>query len=61
MLKELNEVGIVPYSYRARIMSPILNKLFDKDVSKEAMKDIEDLIEANNKEKEDLNIKFGEI
>lgn len=61
MLKELNGVGNVPYSYRARIMSPILNKLFDKDVSKESMKDIEDLIEAENKEKEELNIKFGEI
>ncbi len=61
MLKELNSVGNVPYSYRAKIMSPILNKLFDKDVSKEALKDIDDLIKAENKEKEELNIKFGEI
>lgn len=61
MLKELNSVGNVPYSYRAKIMSPILNKLFDKDVSKDALKDIEDLIKAENKEKEELNIKFGEI
>lgn len=61
MLKELNGVGIVPYSYRARIMSPILQKLFDKDVSPEALKDIQDLIEAKNKEKEELDIKFGEI
>ena len=61
MLKKLNEVGTVPYSYRAKIMSPIINKLLDKDVSPEAMKDIEDLIEANNKERESLDIKFGEI
>lgn len=61
MLKELNSVGNVPYSYRAKIMSPILQKLYDKDVSPEALKDIEELIEAEAKEKEELNIKFGEI
>ena len=45
----------VPYSTRAKIVAPIINKLIDEDL------DIDKLVEDYNLEKKDINIEFGEI
>lgn len=61
VLNKVQSVGSVPYSIRAKIITPILKKLIDDDLDKEDMLTIEKLIEENKKEQESLKIEFGEI
>ena len=55
VLKKMQTVGTVPYSYRAKIMVPILNKLIDEPTTDK------DLVEAYKAEERDINIKYEEI
>lgn len=61
VLKKVQSVGSVPYSIRAKIITPILKKLIDDDIDKEDMLTIEKLIEENKKEQDDLKIEYGEV
>mgnify|MGYP003412053466 CR=1 FL=1 len=54
-LRAIQGVMNIPYSTRAKITAPILNKLIDDDV------DAEELTKEYNKEKEDLKIDYGEF
>lgn len=55
MLSAVLRTASVPYSVRAKIISPILNKLIDEDV------DAEGLIESFKEEERDINITYEEI
>ena len=55
ILKKMQTVGAIPYSYRAKIMIPILNKLLD-----EPTKDTE-LIKAYKEEIKDIEITYNEL
>lgn len=55
VLQRVNQVARVPYSVRAEIITPILNKLVDSGV------DPTKLIEENNKEDNKIEIEYGEI
>ena len=55
VLKKMQTVGAIPYSYRAKIMIPILNKLLD-----EPTKDTE-LIKAYKEEIKDIEITYNEL
>ena len=61
VLNEVQSVGSVPYSIKAKIITPILKKLIDDDLDKEDRLTIEKLIEENKKEQDSLKIEFGEI
>ena len=54
VLKAVQKIASVPYSYRAKIITPILNKLIDEKV------DSNEMTEAYEKENK-MNIEFGEI
>jgi hypothetical protein len=60
VLKAVQGVSSVPYEYKAKIVTPILNKLIDKEYTKNN-KDVENLVEAWKKENDEINIKFGEV
>ena len=55
VLKKMQTVGPIPYSYRAKIMTPILNKLLDEPTNDE------DLVKAYKDEEKELEIKYEEI
>ena len=55
VLQAVQRTMSVPYSTRAKIVAPIINKLIDEDL------DITKMIEEYNLEKKDINIEFGEI
>ena len=55
VLKKMQTVGSIPYSYRAKIMTPILNKLIDEKTTDE------DLVKAYKDEEKDITIKYEEI
>ncbi|MBO7712775.1 MAG: hypothetical protein J6S85_04345 [Methanobrevibacter sp.] len=55
VLQAVQKTMSVPYSTRAKIVAPIINKLIDEDL------DIDKLVEDYNLEKKDINIEFGEI
>lgn len=55
VLSRINKVASIPYSYRAKIVAPILNKLIDTE------QDIEDLLLEHQKEGENIKIDFGEV
>lgn len=61
VLNKVQSVGSIPYSIKAKIITPILKKLIDDDIDKEDMLTIEKLIEENKKEQEDLKIEYGEV
>ena len=54
VLQNVQKTAMVPYSIRAKIINPILNKLIDTPI------DEEKLIEAYNEENK-MNIEFGEL
>jgi len=54
-LKQIQTTMSVPYSVRAKIMAPILNKLIDEPVYSE------ELFEAYKNEEKDINITYEEI
>lgn len=61
VLNKVQSVGSIPYSIKAKIITPILKKLIDGDIDKEDMLTIEKLIEENKKEQDDLKIEYGEV
>lgn len=61
VLNRVQSVGSIPYSIKAKIITPILKKLIDGDIDKEDMLTIEKLIEENKKEQDDLKIEYGEV
>ncbi len=61
VLNRIQSVGSVPYSMKAKIIMPILEKLIDDSYSEEKRQLIEDLIKENEKEKEAIDIRFGEV
>lgn len=61
LLSRVQSVGSIPYSIKAKIITPILKKLIDDDIDKEDMLTIEKLIEENKKEQDDLKIEYGEV
>lgn len=61
VLGRINSVGKVPYSVKAKIIMPILNKLIDDDYVLKNSKLIDDLIKANKEEDEAIEVKFGEV
>ena len=61
VLSRVQSVGSIPYSIKAKIITPILKKLIDGDIDKEDMLTIEKLIEENKKEQDDLKIEYGEV
>ena len=61
VLNKVQSVGSIPYSIKAKIITPILKKLIDDDIDKEDMLTIEKLIEENKKEQDELKIEYGEV
>lgn len=61
VLGRIQSVGSVPYSIKAKIIMPILNKLIDDDYVGKNSKLIEELINANKEEEEEIQVKFGEV
>ena len=61
VLGKIQSVGSIPYSIKAKIIMPILNKLIDEDYSEKNKKLIEDLIKANDEEEKALRIEYGEV
>ena len=61
VLSRIQAVSSVPYSVKAKIITPILKKLIDDDIDEKDILTIEKLIEENKKEEESINIKFGEV
>ena len=55
VLQNVQRTMSVPYSVRAKIVNPILNKLVDDPIKDE------DLVKAWNDEQNKMNIEFGEI
>jgi hypothetical protein len=55
ILQRVQQVARVPYSVRAEIITPIINKLIDTGV------DPKRLIEENDKEDDKIEIEYGEI
>ena len=54
-LRAIEGVMSIPYSTRAKITAPILNKLIDDEVNADS------LTKEYNKEKEDIKIDYGEF
>ena len=61
VLNKIQSVGSIPYSIKAKIITPILKKLIDDDIDKEDMLTIEKLIEENEKERKSIEIEYGEV
>lgn len=61
ILNRIQSVGAIPYSVKAKIITPILSKLIDDDYTEENKELIENLINENNKERESIDIRFGEV
>ena len=53
-LKAIQQTMAIPYNTRAKIMTPILNKLIDEKV------DADGITKAYNEEREDLRINYEE-
>ena len=45
----------IPYSTRAKILTPIINKLIDKKINED------DLIKVHNEEREDIKVGYEEF
>jgi hypothetical protein len=61
VLRKIQGVGTVPYSYKAKIIMPILNKLIDDNYTNNNKDAINNLVTEYLKEKDDIDIKFGEV
>ena len=55
LLKKIETIGSVPYSYRAKIITPILNKMLDEPTTDD------DLVKAYKEEEKETVIKYEEI
>lgn len=58
VLNRIQSVMSIPYSIRAKIVTPIINKLIDEGVDQAT---IDKIIEENQKEQKGLTIEYGEI
>lgn len=54
-LRQIQTTMSVPYSTRAKILTPILNKLIDEDI------DADEITKAYNEEREDIKINYEEF
>ena len=54
-LQSIQRTMAIPYRTRAKIITPILNKLLDEKVNEE------DIVKGFNEEREDIRIDYGEI
>ena len=54
-LSAIQRTMAVPYSTRAKIITPILNKLIDENI------DVENMIKEYDKEREDLKLSYEEF
>ena len=54
-LQAIQRVMSIPYSKRAEVVVPIINKLIDTPITKD------DLVKAYQEEENKMNIEFGEI
>jgi hypothetical protein len=54
-LSAIQRVMSIPYSTRAKIIIPILNKLLDTKISEE------DMVESYKEEREEIKVDYGEI
>jgi hypothetical protein len=54
-LSAIQRVMSIPYSTRAKIITPILNKLLDTKISEE------DMVESYKEEREEIKVDYGEI
>lgn len=61
VVNKIQSVASVPYSIKAKIVMPILNKLIDEDIVKENQNLIYEMISSFEKEQENININFGEV
>lgn len=60
VMGRIQSVASIPYSYKAKIIMPILKKLIDTELIDDKMS-IEDLINQYKEETEEIDIKFGEV
>lgn len=58
VLNRVQSVMSVPYSTRAKIVTPIIQKLIDEGVDEDTIKK---MIEDHNKEEQSINIEYGEV
>lgn len=61
ILSRIQSVGSIPYSIKAKIITPILKKLIDNDIDEKDILTIEKLIEENEKERKSIEIEYGEV
>lgn len=61
VLNRVQSVGSIPYSVKAKIITPILKKLIDGDYDNEDKLSVEKLIEENKKEQDAMKIDYGEV
>lgn len=60
VLRQIQGVGSVPYSVKAKILMPIIKKLIDSDYQDKDFT-VDKLVEEYQKEVENIDIKFGEV
>ena len=61
VLSRVQSVGSVPYSIKAKIITPIIMKLIDDDYMSKNANLVDELIKANKEETDAIDIKFGEV
>lgn len=61
VLNRVQSVGSIPYSVKAKIITPILKKLIDDDYDNKDKLSVEKLIEENKKEQDAMKIDYGEV
>ena len=54
-LRQIQSVMSIPYSTRAKVLTPVINKLIDTDINEE------ELIKSFNEEREDIKLSYEEI
>ena len=60
VMGKIQSVASIPYSYKAKIIMPILKKLIDTELLDDSMT-VENLVELYQKETEEIDVKFGEV
>lgn len=61
VLSHVLRVGTVPYSIKAKIIMPIINKLIDEEYVNKNKKYIDDIISEYLEESKDITVNFGEV
>jgi hypothetical protein len=60
VMGKIQGVASIPYSYKAKIIMPILKKLIDTEFLDDSMT-VDKLVEQYQKETEEIDVKFGEV